>query len=122
MTSGPQNVIYALFEQLPMASFISYVFILMVFLSFVTAADSNTSAMSAISTLGISVDNQEAPISIKITWGVIIGLLALIMITFSGIEGVKLISVIGGFPALFLLLLVFFGLLRLLFSSSSILK
>lgn len=117
--SGPENVIYHILGLLPLAEIVIPVFLLITFLSFVTAADSNTSAMSNLCTKGITTENQESPLPIKIIWGVIIGALAWVMITQSGIEGIKMISVLGGFPALFLVICIALGTIRLLIRQKS---
>ncbi|MDA0991311.1 MAG: BCCT family transporter, partial [Verrucomicrobia bacterium] len=39
---------------------------------------------------------------IKIVWGVMIGLIAWIMISFAHIDGIRMLSNLGGLPALFL--------------------
>lgn len=103
---GVERAIYGLFGQLPGADVISFLFIGVSFLSFVTAADSNTSAMGGISSTGISPDSQEAPINIKILWGVSVGIIAWVMVAFRGIDGIKMSSNLGGFPAMFVLLAV----------------
>ncbi|MEM6700150.1 MAG: BCCT family transporter, partial [Bacteroidota bacterium] len=56
---GEANVMYALFEYLPLAAAMSVLYLLISFLSYVTAADSNTSAMSGISASGISPASPE---------------------------------------------------------------
>lgn len=103
---GPQNVVFELIRLMPWGSTVSVIFLLIAFLSYVTAADSNTLAMSGISARDITPDNPEAPRGIKVLWGVIIGLLAFVMISYAGIDGIKLISTLGGFPVLFLALAV----------------
>lgn len=113
---GAQNVIYAIFDKLPWTGVVSIFFLFIVFISFVTAADSNTSALSSISSHHVSQENAEGANIVKILWGLIIGLVAFIMISYSGIEGIKMLSTIGGFPILFIMLLVAFGLGRLAFS------
>jgi len=120
--SGPQNVIFELFNYLPLGVVVSSIFLLIAFLSYVTAADSNTSAMSSMSSVGISPENPESPLWIKVIWGLIIGVLSWTMIANSGIEGVKQISVLGGFPALFLVILVGIGLLKLMMNPEALKK
>lgn len=113
---GPENVIYKILGQLPFSQLISGFFLLITFISYVTAADSNTSAMSNICTKGISTENQESPLFIQVIWGSVIGVLAWVMISYSGIEGIKMISVLGGFPALFLVIAIALGAVKLLVS------
>lgn len=117
--SGEEQVIFSLLEALPLGKIISVIFVLIMFVSFVTAADSNTSAMSGISTKGISPDTPEAPFLIKLIWGVMIGLISFVMVTTAGTDGIKMISVLGGFPALFLLILVAAGAVKMIWESYS---
>jgi choline-glycine betaine transporter len=111
---GFERAIFYLFQKLPLSSLTSIFFLGIAFLSYVTAADSNTSAMSGISSVGISPESPEPALSIKIAWGVAIGLVAWIMVTFADIEGIKTASNLGGFPALFLLILVAIGLVKMI--------
>lgn len=112
---GEQNVIFSILGELPLGGILSVVFLFIVFVSYVTAADSNTSAMSGMSTHGISPENPEAPLWIKVVWGSLIGIIAWVMITYAGVDGIRMLSVLGGFPALFLVLLVSVGILHLVF-------
>ncbi|HVS16585.1 MAG TPA: BCCT family transporter [Thermoanaerobaculia bacterium] len=111
---GPETVMFSLLERLPLAGISTGLFLLAASLSYVTAADSNTAAMSAISATGISPDTPEAPARLKLAWGLVVGTLAWVMVTFSGIDGVRMASNLGGFPALFLVLGVAAGMVRLI--------
>lgn len=115
---GPEQIIYTLFERLPYSNLLSLIFILIAFLSYVTAADSNISAMSGMSVDGISPERPEAPLWIKITWGIVVGAVAWVMISYAGIDGIKLISTLGGFPALLLIIFVGIGMVRLVVDES----
>ena len=111
---GEENVMFAIFANLPYGKAISLLTLVMVFISYVTAADSNISAMSAISTRGISPENPEAPIALKIVWGLVIGLISWVMITSAGLDGIRLLCILGGFPALFMIIIVAAGLVKIL--------
>ena len=111
---GPDVIIYQLFDHLPMAKALTGLFLFTVFLSYVTAADSNTEAMSAISTKGITPESSNPPKFIKYSWGIIIGLVAWVMISYSGVDGVKMLSNLGGLPSLFLMVLLCLLVIRLL--------
>lgn len=115
--SGPESVIYLILEQLPLLKLILPVFVFTVFLSYVTAADSNTAAMAGISSKGVSPDNPEPPLFPKIAWGITIGAVALIMVSTAGIDGIKMLSNLGGLPILFLLGLVSIALMRMIWTS-----
>lgn len=102
--NGPDPLLYQLFSALRGGPIALLFLIIAIFLSYVTAADSNVSAMSALSTHGISPEAPEAPLMIKIVWGTTVGLIATILVTASGLEGIRMMSVLGGFPALFVVL------------------
>ncbi len=110
---GIEHVSFTILATLPFDKIISAIFLVIVFLSFVTASDSNTSAMSGLSSTGISPDSPEPSLGIKVIWGMTIGAVSLIMIVNSGIDGVKMASNLGGFPALFFMILAGFALVKL---------
>jgi len=119
---GASKVIFALLEKLPLSQLTSIVFLVAAFLSYVTAADSNTSAMSGISSNTID-DDGEPFIWVKVVWGVLIGTMAWVMVSFSGsgqtsgLDGIKMLSNLGGLPALFLMLVVAIGMVKLIWKS-----
>jgi glycine betaine transporter len=112
--NGTESIIYVIFNELPLSLLLIPVFLIAVFISYVTAADSNTEAMSGISTTGISPESPGSPVAIKFLWGIIIGLMAWTMVSFAGIDGIRMLSNLGGFPALILLLAATIGMVVLL--------
>ena len=114
--NGPESIIFELFEFIPFSTLLAAVFLVTAFLSYVTAADSNTEAMSGISSTGISPEAPAPPVFIKLIWGIAIGVVAFVMINMAGIDGIKMLSNLGGLPALFLLVAINIGLLYLLVS------
>jgi choline-glycine betaine transporter len=114
---GPEALAYVLLEQLPLLRYSAVLFLVLIFLSYVTAADSNVSAMSALSVRGISPQSAEAPIGVKLLWGAVIGLVSWILVAYAGLDGIRLISTLGGFPAMLLFLLGAVGLGRLAYRS-----
>lgn len=109
---GTEQVAYSLFNYLPMSGLLAVFYIASTFICFVTSADSNTTAMAAISSSGITPENSEGGLAIKIAWGVTVGLVAWVMISFADINGIKIISTLGGFPAAILVLLVIVSLFK----------
>lgn len=101
---GVENVAYDMLEALPGGKFIIPLFVILIFLSTVTACNSNTIAMAGISTRGISPDNPEAPIWLKCAWGFVAMAVGYIMIATVGVDGVKIIANFGGmFAALIMI-------------------
>ncbi|WP_227765231.1 BCCT family transporter [Zhaonella formicivorans] len=101
-TVGPEGIAYAILRQFPLAGLIIPFFLFIVFITFVTAADSTTNAMAALSSTGITPENPEASTVLKAIWGISVGALAWIMISILGINGIKMLSNLGGFIGTFL--------------------
>ena len=100
--NGVAAVAYAVLGHLPFAGILILIYLVAVMISFVTATDSTTNAMASLCTSGIDRADKEAPLFLKVIWGVTIGAIALIFITVLDLEGIKMMSYLGGFPALFL--------------------
>ncbi len=103
---GPEAVAYALFNTLPLSQVVIALFISLTFISFVTAMDSNTHSITSVCLKKMS-PGQKRPRAerwIKIFWGALIGAVAFIMTSTTGIEGVRMLSNLGGLPGLFILL------------------
>ncbi len=112
--AGPESIIFEVLSRLPWAAVWAVFYFVLIFLSFVTAGDSTVSAMSGLSTTGISEDRQEAPARIKILWSAVVGVTAWFMVSQAGLDGIRMISNLGGFPALWLYLLIIAGMVRML--------
>lgn len=112
-TSGPESAVYMVFRQLPLAVIVIPFYLFIVFISFVTASDSNTTAMAGLCTSGLTQEEQESPAWLKIVWGATIAIVTWILISFAGIEGIKAASNLGGFPNMFLVIGMIVGLLKI---------
>jgi len=77
-----------------------------VFLSFVTVADSNTAALSGLSSTGISPQNPEPSVTVKVIWGVMAGAITWNMVNSAGLDGLRMVSNLGGLPAMLLCLMI----------------
>ncbi len=117
-SQGAEAALYSLLGHLTISGFTKTFLVLLVlvvaFLAYVTSAEANTSAMAAMSCEGISPENPEAPILMKMLWGVCIGLTSGVMVANQGVDGIRTLSVLGGIPSLFLVLLVLVSLWKLL--------
>lgn len=103
---GPEAVIYVLFNALPFSQIIIGLFIALTFISFVTAMDSNTHSISNLCLKNMKPDEKRprADRWVKIFWGTLIGAVAFIMTSTTGIDGVRMLSNLGGLPGLFILI------------------
>ncbi|WP_148264854.1 BCCT family transporter [Collimonas fungivorans] len=105
-TQGVESILYTIFRQLPLSAVMIVVLLLVAFLNYVTAADSNTDAISNLCTDGFTADGvEQRNMWQKITWGLLIGVVSWIMTSFAGgVAGVKMMSNLGGLPALLIIL------------------
>ena len=102
---GPEAVIYAMFDALPFSQIVIALFIMLTFISFVTAMDSNTHSIAGVC-LKSSKSGERRPAAerwVKIFWGVLVGAVAFIMTSTTGIAGVRMLSNLGGLPGLLIL-------------------
>ncbi len=127
-TQGYEAVIYHLFAQFPFATLMTMGFIFATYLSYCTAADSTTDAMA---NLCVECKNGErlteensvghrTIIGMKIMWGITIGVVAVTMLVFADVEGIKQLAYIGGLPALILSIALIISLIKLLFNTKEL--
>ena len=103
--SGVEKLLYYVFGQLPLSGIMTLVLIFIAYISYVTAADSNTDAIGSLCTTGLTADSTEkASLGVKVLWGTIIGVVAWTMVSFVGIDGIKTLSNLGGLPAAIIIL------------------
>ncbi len=103
---GPEAVIYSMFNALPFSQLLTLLFIVLTFISFVTAMDSNTVSISNIC-LKETTPGKKHPQAerwMKIFWGMLIGAVSFVMTATTGIDGVRMLSNLGGLPGLFILI------------------
>ena len=101
-----ESISYAVLRSVPWGVGLVLFYLLSAFVCFVTSADSNTTAMASISSQGVSLENPEGSLTLKIAWGLLVGGSAWTMIAFAKIDGIKYLSNLGGFPAAILLLFI----------------
>lgn len=104
--NDPTRVLFTFLGRLPLSSILIPVLLFTAFLSFVTTADGNTEAMSNISSKGISPEHSEASFFVKLAWGTLMAVFCWVMVTYFGLDGIRMLSNLGGFPALFLCLAI----------------
>lgn len=96
---GNEAMMLKVIEAIPFSNILKPIFLLLIILSFVTLADSMTSTVSLM-TIKNNSDVNEAPASIKLMWGLIMGGAALIFTLTGNISGIKIVKTIAGFPIL----------------------
>lgn len=107
VTGSTASATYAVLKQLPVPVLSIAVFLSIVFVSFITASDSNTNAMAGLCTDSVSENDSESPAWLKLVWGITIGVLCVIFVrAFKSTDALKYLSNLGGFPIVFLLIII----------------
>jgi len=112
-TGGNEVAVFSFLQNFPMAGLTSVIYILAIYISIVTLADSMTSTISSLSTTAFNSAEVEPPGKVKIFWGVVMSSLAIINLLaaggkISGIDATKQLATVAGFPILFLMVAMAF--------------
>ncbi|QQK79272.1 BCCT family transporter [Salicibibacter cibi] len=110
--SGLEISLFVFLEHLPWTGLISLIMLFCIFISFTTIADSITTTVSALTTTGNTFKNPEPLAKVKIFWGSLLGLLALLTITagtgggeITAVDANKQMATVAGFSILFFIIL-----------------
>ncbi|MEM9054273.1 MAG: BCCT family transporter, partial [Pseudomonadota bacterium] len=122
---GAEAVMFRALDFVPLTGLMIPVLLLLSFISYVTAADSNTEAISQICkthTHAMTEADETEPTApkLKMIWVILLCLMAWIMVAFSGIDGVRMLSNVGGLPALFVVLGLQVCLIRMVFQARAL--
>ena len=97
---GVEAAMFAFLNFLPLAKITVPIFFVVIVLSFSTAADSMTSTVALMCTAQDAVEEgEEAPAVIKLSWGILMGLIAWLVITFAKIDGLRTVVTLAAAPA-----------------------
>lgn len=114
---GPQAILFEIFSFLPGSTLMHIILLVVIFFSFVTAADSNIDAISSLCLRESQSTESKSSWFIKIFWGLTLGFISWIMVCYTGVEGMRVINFLGGIPALGLILFFIFGLIKVCWDS-----
>lgn len=110
---GTESAVFGFFKNLPLTGILSVVFLITIFLSIVTLADSMTTTISSLSINAKNAATAEPPAKIKIFWGVVLSLLAFINLVtssevgkVSGIDATKQLAISVAFPLVFVMIAI----------------
>lgn len=117
--NGLESAVFSFFQQMPLGTFLVFLFLVIIVISFVTMADSMTSVMSIMSTSGFHQEDGEPPAALKVIWGLTVGTLAWVMISFAGIDGARILTVLASFPLVFLMIALLVSALKGLYSPTA---
>ena len=93
---------FLLFEQLPLSSVTSVTALFLLFTFLVTSADSATFVISMMTSEG----DLDPTMRMKITWGIVLGVLSLVLLAGGGIKALQAATLIFAFPFSFVLIMI----------------
>lgn len=100
---GMQSTVFNIFKGFPFATLFIAIFLFTICTSLITYADPVTSILSVLSSKSTSIDS-EPPAYLKLIWGIFIGTISYILISTGGIDGIRAMFTIVGFPIIFILI------------------
>ena len=109
---GMEVMTFTAFDGIPGSMIIKAFMILIIAISFITLANSMISTVASMSvkfTGGKSGVEEEAPVPLKVFWGVLIGAASLVFTLTGGVDGIKMVKTFAGFPILFVGILMLAG-------------
>lgn len=108
---GAEALTLSLFDVLPLSTIAKVVMLVIITISLVTQCDSMTVTLAGMSMEGAD-ENTEAPVKLKLFWGIVFAVIAAVFVALGGINGVKTIKSLCGIPLTFICLFVMIGFIR----------
>lgn len=115
--SGMEVLMLAAFDIVPLGSILKPFSLIVVGISFITLANAMTSTVASLS-LKECHKADEAPASLKIMWGCLIGVASLMFTLTGGINGLKMVKTFAGFPIIVISLAMLAGFVKYFYTLS----
>lgn len=97
-----EQMLFGVFDQLPLGTVMSFIAILIVIIFFITSADSGTFVLGMMSTNGL----QNPPNQVKVIWGVMLSAIALVLLNSGGLVGLQNAMIIAALPFSIIMILM----------------
>lgn len=97
-----EQMLFGVFDQLPLGTVMSFIAILIVIIFFITSADSGTFVLGMMSTNGL----QNPPNQVKVIWGVMLSAIALVLLNSGGLIGLQNAMIIAALPFSIIMILM----------------
>ncbi len=111
LEKGAEALTLSMFNVLPISTIAKIFMLIIITISLVTQCDSMAVTLAGMCYKGAD-DKTEAPIVLKLFWGTVFAVIAVVFISLGGIAGVKTIKSAVGVPMTFIVLIITFGFLR----------
>lgn len=113
LNDGAEALTLAMFNVLPLSKIAKIVMLCVITISLVTQCDSMAVTLAGMSMEG-SDDTHEPPVWLKLFWGIVFAVIAMVFVVLGGINGVKTIKSFCGIPMCFLCFAIMLGFIRYL--------
>lgn len=101
-----EQVLFGILQAYPASTALSVITVLLLFIFFITSADSATFVLSMLSEKGSLVPHD----SVKIVWGLLVSLIAGLLLTIGGLAALQNAMIIAAFPFSFIVILMMIAL------------
>ncbi len=108
VNSDVSLALFVFFENFPMGSLLSVIALILIVTFFVTSADSATLVLSIFSSEG----NLNPARSIKITWGILLSLISIVLLVSGSLETLQSASVAAAFPFTIIMIIMCYTLYK----------
>ena len=122
LKEGPEAILSAALKHFPYSPAVTALVLLSSFVCFVTTADSNATVMSDLSLREQHRGDKDSRMShgLKVFWGMMIAFLSWSMLSFFGLNGLRILNNLAAFPALAMLSLMLLALICVIFFQARI--
>lgn len=110
IVQSPQTSLFIIFSKYPGGILLSIIALVLLFVFFITSADSATFVLAMIT----SDANPNPPNRKKVFWGVLLALIAFVLILSGGVSGTQTLTIVAAFPYLFILLTICLSIFKML--------
>lgn len=119
---GSLAALWSFLQELPFGDVLVIVNIVVLVMSFVTAADATLTNLGSLCVKDVPI-GTEPPARIKVVWGVVIGAMAVVMAAFGGgvqgLDGVRSLATIGGSIILLVFALMIISAIKVFFGKQT---
>ncbi len=116
---GMEATIFQILGAMPLGKVLIVVFLVSIFGSFITMADPMFAVLGTVATNGLTV-NDEAPKHLKILFGILVSTVSFLLVASGGINSVKGLFTLVGFPLSFIMILSWFASFKVLKENQAI--
>ena len=119
---GSLAALWPFLQELPFGNVMVLINIVVIVMSFVTAADATLTNMGSLCVKDVPI-GTEPPARVKVVWGIVIGAMAVVMAAFGrgaqGLDGVKSLATIGGAITLLIFALMVISAIKVFFGKQT---